>query len=503
LTKTKEEAMSSWFIILNILLLLSSPFLQARFRANSKRRYSTATKYFVPPPLPSDDNSIYPPDGDSLTESTTWSKNQANEQQIEEFTRILYDRLDLKEPPNVTMHVHDGTGIPSSIVKQLENHQRHHHNEVNSFPQQKNRDDIQGTTERAILPGDSIPHHTCQLQLVAKFNLNKENSQSIDCFRFAKSPIDSKSLPTNQLIKQIRIYIKKNYFHFNDERQHTLTPDMFQIYQVFRPTANDTSSNPFHSLTGTIRLSISQVKQLNNKWFELTIDSYNQQISLEQIYKQFIMPWYGLGMNHVLQTNSWSSYYRRYHSKNNPENFLGSDDDDDDNKESQQELPYMLVEYGEKIVSSSGNRATRGAHSARPARTCDPKSPCCRRPLIIDLDQGHKALNFVIYPRQIDIGECVGLCGISGSSLQHTKVKNGQHSGYNIFALYKNSLNHNQSTTAKHTNKADQPSTNCCSYSRTGGIDVMYTTTNDGPIIRKFIPNMIVEECRCGLPAII
>ncbi len=494
--------MSSWLIILNIILLLSSPFLQARFRANSKRRYSTATKYFLPPPLPSDDNSLYPSDGDSLTESTTWSKNQANEQQIEQFTRILYDRLELKEPPNVTMHVHDGTGIPSSIVKQLEHHQRHHHNEVNSFSQQKNRDDIQGTTERAILPGDAIPHHTCQLQLVAKFNLNKENSQSIDCFRFTKSPIDSKSLPTNQLIKQIRIYIKKDYFHFNDERQHSLTPDMFQIYQVFRPTANDTSSNPFHSLTGTIRLSISQVKQLNNKWFELTIDSYNQQISLEQIYKQFIMPWYGLAINHELQTNSWSSYYRRYYSKNNPENLLRSDDDDD-NKESQQELPYMLVEYGEKILSSSGNRATRGAANARPARTCDPKSPCCRRPLIIDFDQANHIFNFVIYPRKIDIGECIGLCGTSGSSLKHTEAKNNPNSAYGIMVLHQNSIFPNRSTSTAQSSKPDQQSNHCCSYSRTGGIEIMYTTTNGGPILRKFIPNMVVEECRCGLPATI
>ncbi|CAM4852062.1 unnamed protein product, partial [Rotaria magnacalcarata] len=40
-------------------------------------------------------------------------------------------------------------------------------------------------------------------------------------------------------------------------------------------------------------------------------------------------------------------------------------------------------------------------------------------------------------------------------------------------------------------------------YSRTGGLELLYTTTNGGPIIRKFIPNMVVEECKCGLPATI
>ena len=170
-------------------------------------------------------------------------------------------------------------------------------------------------------------------------------------------------------------------------------------------------------------------------------------------------------------------------------------------------LHDLLIEYGEKIFpSSSGRRGTRNA-VPRLARGCHPTSPCCRRPLTIDLDQGNNALNFVIYPRQLDIGECVGLCGISGSSLRFADVKNAQqrnapNSAYNLLLL-QNSLHANRSTTTTQINRIDQHSPQCCSYSRTGGLELMYTTTNGGPIIRKYIPNMVVEECKCGLPATI
>ncbi|CAF1623547.1 unnamed protein product, partial [Adineta ricciae] len=497
--------MSSWFITLNILLLLSSTVLQARLRINSKRRYPMSTKPFVPPPYPFDDNSYHASeDDDSLTESysttmsttTARAKNRASDEQVQQFTRLIFERLNLKEPPNVTMHVHDGTGIPPPIVKQLEEHPKHHDDEEDHVSsQQKYHDDIQPTTERAILPGEFIQSHTCQRQLSVKFNLNKETANSIDCFRFAKSPMESKGLPTNQIITQLRIYVKKNYFQNNPQLEDKLTGDMFQIYQVFRPTSNETLANPFQSLTGTIRLAISEVKELNDKWLELTIDPHNGQISIQQIYKQFIMPWYGLAMNRELQTPSssqaWASYYRRYYAKKSFDSFLRSNPDEDYGKDSSKQLPYMLVEYGEKIAPAPGNRATRGVKKVRPPQTCDPKSPCCRRPLTIDLDQGNNALNFVIYPRKIDIGECVGLCGTSGSSLKFTDVKNAQvkneqNAAHNLLLLHHNGYYHKNTTS--HENKSDQQSSNCCSYSRTGGLELMYSTTNGGPILRKFIP---------------
>jgi hypothetical protein len=448
----------------------------------------------------------HPLDDDSLTESTitTRSTNHASEKQIQEFTRILIDRLNLKEPPNVTINANEGTGIPS-IVK-LEKERIQHNEEIHSHQRQKNREEIQATTERAILPGDSIPHHTCQRQLAAKLNLNKDNLHNIDCFRFTKSSIESKSLQTNQFIKQLRIYVKKNYFYYFNNEQENISPDIFQIYQVFRPTSNDTSPNPMRGLTDTIRLPISQVKQLNRHWLELTVDPNNGPVNIQQIYNQFIMPWYGLAINHVLQT-SRPTPYRRYHSKKSHlENFLRSNDEEYESKESQQQqLPYMVVEYGEKIPST--HRGLRNADLIRPARSCDTKSPCCRRPLIIDLDQGSNDLNFVIYPRQIDIGECIGFCGTSGSSLDYVKVKNAQYNNeknaaHNVLLLTQNSFQ-NRNTTTAQGNKSDQQLSNCCSYSRTGGLELMYTTRNGGPIIRKFIPNMIVEDCRCGLPATI
>jgi len=518
--------------MINIILLFSSSFLQARYRAHSKRRYSTSTESFVPSILLDDNNNnnIYADSDirhginnenswiDSVKEPTSTllsvSQHQANDQQIEQFTRLLIERLNLKEAPNVTVNVNDDTGFPSSIFKQLEqnkDHQRLHEIKENSFyRQQKIHDEIMPTAERAILPGDYIPNNTCQRQISVKLNLAKNYVENIDCFRFTK---ESKSLPTNQLITELRLYVKKNYFHLN-EIQDPLTADMFQIYQVFRPTSNDTTHNPLPGLMDTIRLPINQIKELNDNWFELTIETNNEDINIQKIYKQLIMPWYALAIDRDLHISSSMTepltdfnphYHRQYHSKKHIPYSLRANDEDENSKESQQQLPYMLVEYGEKIFpSSSGRRGVRDVPT-RPARGCNPASPCCRRSLTIDLDQGSNALNFVIYPRQLDIGECIGLCGISGSLLKHTDVKNAQYrneqnSAYNLLLL-QNSLHYNRSTTTDD-NRPDH-STQCCSYSRTSSLEIMYTTTNGGPIIRKLIPNMVVEECKCGLPATI
>ena len=525
--------MTSWFVIINILLLLSSSFLQARYRAHSKRRYSMSTQPFIPS-YPTNDNkhNIYADsddihgtnNGNSWSEllkttlsTSTVSSFKANNEQIEQFTRLLIERLNLKEAPNVTVNVNDETGFPSSIFKQLEqqtkDQQRLHDIKENHFSrQQKIHDEVMPTAERAILPGDSIPNHTCQQQLSAKLNLPDSDVEDIDCFRFTKSTKESKSLPTNQLINGLRLYVKKHYFH-TDDQQEQITSDMFQIYQVFRPTSNDTTLMPPPGLTDTIRLPISQMKELNDNWYELTIDSNSADFNIQQIYKQLIMPWYALAIDREFDTSSsmtqtlttYNRYYQRqYPSKTQITYSSHSDQDDANQKDASQQLPYMLVEYGEKIhPSSSGRRGVRDA-TARPARGCNPSSPCCRRSLTIDLDQGSNALNFVIYPRQLDIGECVGLCGTSGSSLKHADVKNAQHrnehnSAYNLLLL-QNGLHYNRSTTT-HMNRID--STQCCSYSRTSALEILYTTTNGGPIIRKLIPNMVVEECKCGLPATI
>lgn len=524
--------MTRCLVIINILLLFSTPFLQARYRAASKRRYPMPTQSFVPP-YPINDNNLYvesdEPHGTNhdnswmetvktTTSTTTVSPYKANDEQIEQFTRLLIERLNLKETPNVTVNVNDETGFPSSIFKQIEqqtkDQQRLIDMKENSYSrQQKLHDEVMPTAERAILPGDFIPNHTCQRQIAAKLHIADESLENVDCFRFTKSPKESKSLPTNQLINELRLYVKRNYFHLNDQDEQ-LTAEMFQIYQVFRPTSNDTANNPPPGLTGTARLPVSNMKELNDNWFELTIDSNSDVMSIQQVYKQLIMPWYALAIDRNLQSSSAMtrslpifdrSYHRSFASPNHISYTSRSEQDDSTKESSQQQLPYMLVEYGEKILStSSGRRGVRDAR-ARPARGCHPSSSCCRRSLTIDLDQASNALNFVIYPRQLDIGECVGLCGAGGSILRHSDVKNAQHrneqnSAYNLLLL-QNGLHHNRNSTMQA--HRSEPSTQCCSYSRTSSLEILYTTTNGGPIIRKLIPNMVVEECKCGLPATI
>ncbi|UJR27718.1 hypothetical protein I4U23_008995 [Adineta vaga] len=519
--------MSLRFLLINILiLLLSSSLLQARYRVHQKRRYSISTQPSLSSSSSSNNKNI-PANVKERRETNieqSWmeamkelsstissvSQHRASEEQIEQFTRLLIERLNLHEAPNVTVNVNDDTGLPTSIFKQLgeqsKEHQHLHENEGKQHSHQQQLDEIHPTAERAILPGDFLSNHTCNQQLSAKLNLLDTDLQNLDCFRFTKSSKESKSLPTNQVITQLRLYVKKNYFNLN-EHYHKLSPDMFQVYQIFRPTSSDTTQHPPPGLTDTTRLSIVQFRELNDNWFELTLDANNENTNIQQLYKQLLMPWYGLAIDHDLHVPlSNHHYYRQYHSKRyKPFSFRSDNEDETSKDKDSQQLPYMLVEYGEKIhPSSSGRRGTRDA-TARPARGCHPTSPCCRRPLTIDLDQGNNALNFVIYPRQLDIGECVGLCGISGSSLKHTDVKNAQqrneqNSAYNLLLL-QNSLHSNRSTTTTQINRIDQHSPQCCSYSRTGGLELMYTTTNGGPVIRKYIPNMVVEECRCGLPA--
>ena len=484
---------SRLFNILNIILLISISLVQSRIPTHSNKRQSRLSMF------------------SALLDDSSIELHQANEEQLEQFARLIFTRLNLKQPPNVTMNNHDGSGIPS-IIKQLEMENLHQTEQIPLYQQQQQqREEIQSTTERVILPGDSISAFTCHRQLGNKFHLNRNHIQNIDCFRFTKSFTDSKSLPTNQIIKQIKLYVKKNYFLVNQEHPEIFKPESFRIYQVFRPTSNDTSPNSIPGLTESFRLPISQVKHMNKKWLELTIDPINGPIPIQQIYQQFIMPWYGLAISHVLQSPG-STVYRRYHSKKHLNHFARSNnyqEEEEESEESQERLPYMLVEYGEKISSLSRNRLTRhNAPPATPARPCEPKSPCCRRPLTIDLDQGSNALDFVIYPRQLDIGECVGLCGISGSSLGYTDVKNAQHqnqphAAHNLFLLHQNGLQRNRSATATSTDGSEHNSAHCCSYARTGGLEIAYTTRNGGPIIRKFLPNMVVEECRCGLPATI
>ena len=477
--------MSIGFLVLRILLLVSI----VAVLAHSKRRYSTST---VPvSPHSSNDNAA------AQTEPRVPpTAHQADEQQMEQFKRLLMARLDLKDVPNVTLNVSDGAGFPSSIVQQLEKETRNHHLQQEELAATQQREHGQPMAERVILSSESLPPYNCRRQLATKLHLRQHQVRQVDCFRFAKPSFEIKSLPTHQYVKQLRIFVKRNFFDMNNDPDLEVTPDMFHVYQVYRPTSNDTLRNQRLSLTDTVRLPIVQARAFDERWFELTVGAPHH-ISIQQVYSQFVMPWHGLAISRDLMTGTWPSYIR----STPPIAHLDRSIDDDND----QQPPYMLVEYEDKIsAEASGRRAAR-ATSARPAGSCDPKSPCCRRSLIIDLDQGDNIFNFIIYPRRFDIGECIGQCGRSGSSTNHVEVKNAQHrnekhSSYNLLLLYHTRLQANASRT---TTQINRPTPQCCSYSRTGGIDLTYTTANNGLTIQKFIPNMVVEECRCGLPATI
>ena len=477
--------MSNGFHVLRILLIV------VVVQAHSQRRHSTSTVPFSP--LPFNDSPAAP----RTPPRVTPTGHQADEQQMEQFKRLLMARLAWQDVPNVTLNDSHGAGFPSSIVQQLEKETRNHHQQQEDLAAYQQRERNQPLAERAILPGEFLPPNNCRRQLAAKLHLHQHQVRHIDCFRFSKPSFEIKSLPTHQYVKQLRIFVKRHFFDITNDPDLEFTPDMFHVYQVYRPTSNDTLRNQRFSLTDTVRLPIVQARAFDEHWLELTVGAPHH-ISIQQIYSQFIMPWHGLAISRGLMTGTWPSFIR--FTPSIPHLDRSVDDDDSD-----QQPPYMLVEYEDKLsVEASGRRAARAAPT-RPPGSCDPRSPCCRRSLIIDLDQGDNVFNFIIYPRKFDIGECVGQCGRSGSSVNHVEVKNAQHrnekhSSYNLLLLYHNRLLQNGSRT---TTQINRPSPQCCSYSRTGGIDLTYTTANNGLTIKKYIPDMVVEECRCGLPATI
>lgn len=510
--------MAALFIIFNcILLLLSSSFVHAHSQARSRDRYAKS-RMSHPSSMQqiSSEDSVGPEfDDDPLialpsrpsTTSLAMSKNEANAQQIEHFTRLIIERLNIKETPNVSIQINHGNGIPSLLVKQLEQKLREQEY-LNKEKQEQNRDESVVITDRAIVPSEKISKYSCQRQISNRFSLNSNSLKHIECFYFSKASIDSTTLPTNQVVKQLRIYINKDFFNLNNQQHNALIkPDMIQIYQVFRPTSDDNYQKLFSNLTDTIRISINQIRELKDNWLELTIDPQQDEITIQQMYQQFILPWYGIAINRQLDSSS-SSHYRSYTARKRLENSERSTYKENENKGSDNFLPYMLVEYGNKISSSSGHRTKRSLVRSRPAKACDPTSPCCRHELKIDLNKAGSALDFVIHPRVIDIGECIGVCNNNRMSpSEFVKIKQDQeqnkpNSGHSFVKIHIPHL-FNKSLTTSRGNKGDEPSSYCCSYSRTGGLEITYTTTYGGPVIRKYIPNMIVESCKCALPATI
>lgn len=483
-----------------IYLLLTSPSTLdgSRDRYHPKRIHSALTT-----PILSMNN---PPKTESVRND---NGQRADEEQIKRFAELLYNRLNLIEPPNVTLDLNDGTGLPSSVVRQLElnttDDQRLHRDEELRFG--KLNDESQATTERAAVPGDRLSSSSCQRQLSSQLNISMKTIQLLQCFRFFRSLTALRPLPNDQVPKELKILVKKQFF-IPDIPVSSMTTDMFQVYQIFRPENNGTAEKIFASLTGTQRLPVKDVKSIENNWIALTLGPFKSFDEIPRIYAQFMLPLFGLAINRQLQISHshqpWHNYGRKMYPRRYPSTHMHFGSNDESSNEDKVMTPYMMIEYGKKLAKSY-NRNRRAPINQQPAH-CDSHSPCCRQQLNIYLDQNNSALNFIIYPRKIDIGQCVGLCGPSGSSLDYTQVKNSHinkdpSAAYNYILLHSNRNNH--TSDANSNSAAGSSKTNCCGYSRTGGLEILYRTSNFGPIIRKYVPNIIVESCKCGLQAII
>lgn len=105
---------SRLFNIFNLILLISITLVQSRNKRQSRLLMHS-----------------------NLLDDSSIESHQANEQQLEQFTQLIFTRLNLKQPPNVTINNHDGSGIPS-IIKQLEKENLHQTEEV-PFNQQQQK----------------------------------------------------------------------------------------------------------------------------------------------------------------------------------------------------------------------------------------------------------------------------------------------------------------------------------------------------------------------------
>ncbi|CAF0971215.1 unnamed protein product [Didymodactylos carnosus] len=122
------------------------------------------------------------------------------------------------------------------------------------------------------------------------------------------------------------------------------------------------------------------------------------------------------------------------------------------------------------------------SHHVLSRNKCLPSSPCCRRPLTLHFNDSH-LLNFILYPRVLDIGECVGLCGFS--SVNQLKITNS--SQHNLSSIKE-----------QHSGVNDR----CCSFSRTGGLELFFATEKKS-VVQLFLPHMIIEACRCSSALIV
>ncbi|CAF1585872.1 unnamed protein product [Didymodactylos carnosus] len=252
---------------------------------------------------------------------------------------------------------------------------------------------------------------------------------------------------------------------------------MFRVYMIYRPLVNNSkkSSKLTSKIPSVLKLPVTQVKQILDS-YELVFD--DKKMHYKTIYDNLMSELYDVAISKNLQ----DSYARQYSSPFSPNSEQRKQDDDGINNNSKQErstneefVPYFDVEYGE--TENNGYRS----HDALSRNKCSSSSPCCRRPLTLHFDDSH-LLNFIVYPRVLDIGECVGLCDLS--SVNQLQIRN--------------SSQYNSSSIKEHHSSVNG---RCCSFSRTSGLELLFREKQS--IRRQFVPQMIIETCRCSSGSIV
>ncbi|CAF1308946.1 unnamed protein product, partial [Didymodactylos carnosus] len=385
----------------------------------------------------------------------------ASRNQSESFINVLFRRLRMEKPPNISALPFVGMSEADILIMQLFSSDR--------LLQRDGNDDHKHTIESVAISGQLLSNHSCEKRL----KKSGYSSNSIECYRFLdQSYIKKLQLPRRPSIKSISLIMKKEYFNLDNNNNQTFNPVMFRVYMIYRPLVNNSkkSSKLTSKIPSVLKLPVTQVKQILDS-YELVFD--DKKMHYKTIYDNLMSELYDVAISKNLQ----DSYARQYSSPFSPNSEQRKQDDDGINNNSKQErstneefVPYFDVEYGE--TENNGYRS----HDALSRNKCSSSSPCCRRPLTLHFDDSH-LLNFIVYPRVLDIGECVGLCDLS--SVNQLQIRN--------------SSQYNSSSIKEHYSSVNG---RCCSFSRTSGLELLFREKQS--IRRQFVPQMIIETCRCS-----
>ncbi|KAH9523498.1 hypothetical protein Btru_040160 [Bulinus truncatus] len=129
--------------------------------------------------------------------------------------------------------------------------------------------------------------------------------------------------------------------------------------------------------------------------------------------------------------------------------------------------PVLVIKY---LKPKNDRREKRNA------ATCDPRTECCKRPLVADFNMIN--LHHIIRPKNMSIGFCYGYCdSIDQFTYNHTALKQRVRWAHNEGSTLRDQLR------------------SCCVPLVLK--DAFIITTEEGAIVRKLLPNVIVEKCGC------